>query len=1033
MYAKLAFYNDITKTADGKEITLQKAVALITDDKAVKAATQRIQREYGAQIEAGFPEGKKAYQKAKKDTLGGFIFSGNLTDRSSGAPLDNFIHSGLVTLDIDGQGAEMQAILAAEVLRHPNVVLCAKSVSGIYTGDFWAAFKVEIPEGVDDIKQLHKDYHSLIVEQLNKATGAKLGGNGDLTRVRYVTHDPELYFNPEAEAVTFAQVKAWRGNKKPLGGNFPQGVLQEHDDVKHSNPFEDAVSWAKRKGYDYVPGQKHDFRTHIAIRLNWLGVPQADAQTWVETNYPGKGGIAHSVSGPYRIYASTFGQGKHILIQRAAYERAAEQLKPQRTDIKLEKGEYLSEKAQYILSLLEDKGKVHLQAGTGSGKSYMAAVELAKHTKRKIVIACSLNPKVMKDAEQYNIAAVTGALMKDFGRKTILDTADLSQVVLCSYEQVPRLASRYGDEDPVFIIDESHNLGYSWRNKNGKVSAMWQAVEPFNVIAMTGTPMPYLAVAGFYPVKVSAQRPKIAWHLRNRLRGALSGTISKHVQSMNFNEQRLVCLINSRNQIESAKKALLKKGFKRSELVVLYSSDEVKASKEFKKLIDARGGEESFADQVKVVLTTSLIGEGVDVYSSKAVDFMSVHREQKFNPIQLVQFADRWRTEREKRFYTYLLEADEPEDWQQGENYRAEAFFKLQLDYFTDRVNIYNKRAEEINERWLDQRLVGTATQYSDEEKCILRNSETGRYSVSMPALMARAEAQRHKHRTQQSAINEVLSGYPYFNLIDERAGAEDVTDADVHEACNEEANEREQAKKLLAQLVEKDFDALVQAVALKSQDKDIKKLAVNRDALTKKAHNLHTKHPALFNRFLGTSEGIVYRYAQASELGIEKSDYIRVSTDAGLLVYAEVVKRFIEGLKLHILFLLYFNRDGNNTTLTVQQARDAQRLERFIVKLSENEGKALTGHQIKQIADTTLGHRAKKFTQRQAVTIAGYFCDIQQARSGDARTYSPGKIFGIDHYLKRSKIIKREPFLRRYENYLTRCLSEAPLRQEHF
>lgn len=1034
---KVTFLHRVSNTG-GQAITLNELIALIRDDARTKQATQAIQREYGPAIEAGHPEGKKSYQKQKSETLSVVQLSGFNPDRSSGADLSNFRHSGLIVLDIDDQGAELQAVLSAEARKHQSLTLCAHSVSGIFNGNFWAAFKVEVPQG-EDVKQVHKDWHSLLTEQLNKAVGVKLKGNDSLKRLRYITHDPDLFFNPDAEALPFELLKQWRAKKAAEVPQVKRKAAQSgRTELKSANAFDDAVTWAKAKGYDYVNGQKHDFRTHIAIRLNWYGVPQVDAEIWVETNYPGKSGIGNSVSGPYKSYASDFGKGKHVLQQRAAYKEAQKQLTPQGAKIILDKGQYLSDKAQYIFSLLNEHKKIHLQAGTGSGKSYMAAVELGKHTDRKIIIACSLNAKVMKDAEEHGIAAVTGALMRDFGKRTLLDTADAAQVVLCSYEQVPRLAARYGDEDPVFVLDESHSLSYGYRQKS--LSNMWSAMHEFDCIAMTGTPLPYLAVSGFFKVEVRTQRAQIDWHLRNRMRGPLAGTIVQHIAQTDFSTRRVVCLINSKAELHAAKKALLKKGLKSSEVVTLYSSDEVKARNAFKQLIEARGGGESFADAVKVVLTTSVIGEGVDVYSSKEVDFISVHREQKFNPVQLVQFADRWRTAGAKKYFTYLLEADQPEDWQRGDKYRSEAFYKLQLDYFSERAALYNDRIKDVEKRCLDQRLVSTTTQFSDEEQNIVRCSKTGKYSVCVPSLIIKSEAQRHKHRTQDSAVQEVLKAYPYFNLIDERAAVDDVTDADVYTAANEEADAKEQAKAMLAQLVANDFDTLVQAVALKSQDRKITQLATKQKDLTEKANQLHTAHPALFDRFLGTSEGIVKRYAQATELGIQKGDYIQISVAGGFLVYAEVVKRFIEGLKLQLLLLLFLNRIKDQVSLTVQQARDGQRLERFILAVSAHEGQELTGAKLKQITDQTLGHRAKKFTIQQAVTLASYFFEMQGTKSRHGRGYVIGSQVNIKAYLQRAKVGDCEAVLRWakilqkqglsnvYEKNITHSLSTSPV-----
>lgn len=107
---KITFLHRVSNTS-GQAITLTDLVALIRDDARTKQATEAIQREYGPAIEAGHPEGKKSYQNQKSETLSVVQLSGFNPDRSSGADLSNFKHSGLIVLDIDDQGAELQAVL----------------------------------------------------------------------------------------------------------------------------------------------------------------------------------------------------------------------------------------------------------------------------------------------------------------------------------------------------------------------------------------------------------------------------------------------------------------------------------------------------------------------------------------------------------------------------------------------------------------------------------------------------------------------------------------------------------------------------------------------------------------------------------------------------------------------------------------------------------------------------------------------------------------------------------------------------------
>lgn len=1018
MQTKVALYERVYLNQPKELLTPEQVLSLIREDDSIKRASLTILNNHSAAIEAGYPEGKKAYQNDKVNTLQAVLFSGAMEDKSSSADVD-FKHSGLITLDIDGNGAEAQQLLYNTVLKDENVHSAALSVSGPVTVDFWASWLVEMPGG-EDLSKLHKDWHDCIAEQLAAKTGTQPAKGGTLKRTRYLAHDPNAYLNPEVKRLPYSILEEWRKAKQAKRKAARKAARATGaGEVMSANAFECAVSFARSHGYDYVDGQKHNFRTHIAIHLNWLGVPQADAEAFISTNYPGD--LRHSVSGPYKAYASDFGKGAHVLAQRAAKKRIQEQLSQtvKGSNIKLEKGEYLSEKAQYILSILEEKGKVHLQAGTGSGKSYMAAVELAKHTKRKIVIACSLNTKVMKDAEQYNVAAVTGAMLRAFDRQTVLNTADAAQVVLCSYEQLPRLAERYGEEAPLFVIDEVHSLSYSYRSPS--LSAMWQAVQAHDVIAMTGTPLPYLSAIGFYVVKVENERPQIDWHIRHRMTGPLSGQAVEHICTADLSSTRIVALINSKEQVDATKKALLKKGFKEAEVVVLYSSDAIKASKEFKQLIDARGGKESFADQVKVVLTTSLIGEGVDVYSSRKVDFITIHREQKFNPIQLVQFADRWRTTGRKRCFTYLHQASEPEEWQKEDDYQALLFFKLRHKYLTERASLYNSKIEDINERCADQRLINTGTRFSDEERFILRSKVTGKYSVCVPSLIQEQENARAVHRTQESAINEVLRHYPYFVLHDEREEAKECEDEQTLDAANLAAQEREEAKDTLAQLTATKLDVLTQAVAMKTQDRALKAQKGNDPSLMRQARELHEKHPLLFSRFLGRAEGIIKRLLKVREMQVSDADYQRLAVQGGKLTGAKYVSQFIEGLRLHLLLLLHLN---DSSGLTVQQRKDAQGIEQFIKAIQEHTGQTLSPLDVKRLVDETIGNRKRKFTTKQAGEIFSYFAEHQQVRTSLQRQVQVNGVINLSEYLTRSKVREKRQILSHFFGVTSDCTS---------
>ena len=632
-----------------------------------KSATDYILNAHREGIREGFqtiPKGQ--YQQDKKRLLSSVCFHGEV-DRSADLPAD-FVHSGVISLDADGNGKEKQTALWSLIQsgRLVYVEAAAFSVSGSLTGDLWINIKIEIPAAgqkvsrrlksllklsadhsyIELVTALHDGYFRALARLFKKEIDFDLTTKSDLKRMRYLAAAKDLYLEAEAKTYDLAALEVVLEELEKAQIEV-QGFERAALNIEASDAFTFAEQFAQIK-YKYIEGQRTHYINRIAIACNLLGVQQSDVDTYIQQTYryfdvyPKKDVVSY----PYRKYRESFGLWSSRLRTPEAPADHCFDLTP---------GQKLSDLTDDLAALIHKKQFIDLKAGTGTGKSYAAALTLPAKLKAlngcKTVIVCSLNAKAEKDAQQYGLPILTGEALKRAG----MGAADLkkqawkSDVILTSQNYFPSIAKRAfskGEKLNV-IIDESHSLisGFGYRSE--AVADLWTACKHVaqTFVLMSGTPKPYFRQLGFFRIEVRADRSPIHCLVRHRQSGDLALTALLHCRQTDFTKKRLVIKIQSKAQLKATKALLIQEGFRAKEVLVLYAEKSIKETPDFQQFLQAGSGQESFGDQVKVILTTSVIGEGLDVYGDKyELEFVNIEKASSFDVTALIQFADRWRT-----------------------------------------------------------------------------------------------------------------------------------------------------------------------------------------------------------------------------------------------------------------------------------------------------------------------------------------------------------------------------------------------------
>lgn len=316
---KVNFYDNLS-SKNAKQIDIYDVYADIGTDK-FKSGTNYIHQKWEQALQFGFDDNEKEdYQKDKKNKLSCIVFSGCYDRYKSLEEQTDVKHSGRMNMDIDmNNKLELDEFCnLVKSNKIPFIEACAKSVSGKYNGSLWINLLIQIPDSLDSIdsflvdklhltpenyvSKLHSTYYEMVTDLLFKEFKIVAGKTKDVKRLRYLSHDSDIYINYEAKYLDLKLLKAWLNI-------VPADKMQEEIENQFENEddlFKIAVKYAENKVGKCIPGNIHNFVTYFCIITNRMGIPEKDAKKFVEEKL--KVNITtNCVEFPYKAYRNDFG------------------------------------------------------------------------------------------------------------------------------------------------------------------------------------------------------------------------------------------------------------------------------------------------------------------------------------------------------------------------------------------------------------------------------------------------------------------------------------------------------------------------------------------------------------------------------------------------------------------------------------------------------------------------------------------------------------------------------------------------------
>ena len=317
---------------------------------------------------------------------------------------------------------------------------------------------------------------------------------------------------------------------------------------------------------------------------------------------------------------------------------------------------HVSEVLPEILNYVDLQKKVLVGAETGIGKTTAMVRDFLKHrpNARLLILEPLTAIADQTKAEYPDITCLTGS--SDPEEHTRAEFAD---IVIATYEQGYKHL-KAGNEFDYVVIDEAHNLIKAQSYKLQAIKDLCSTLRECKVIGLTGTPNPLFKNIGYKLMKVKKNvQPKMDIHFFVDNRPPLKIAL-QHIRGV---KGKCILRVNSRNTARSLRLELMKLGrYKKNEILILNSDLHIKSGDDFQQLTK----ESRFDDNIQLIITTSIIDEGVNIKQEGFTDIVFI--ETEYNPMaeDIKQYFARPRNAdpNRKNYFYYRQTIDQtPKPW----------------------------------------------------------------------------------------------------------------------------------------------------------------------------------------------------------------------------------------------------------------------------------------------------------------------------------------------------------------------------------
>lgn len=308
---------------------------------------------------------------------------------------------------------------------------------------------------------------------------------------------------------------------------------------------------------------------------------------------------------------------------------------PYDATFKIEK--FVSEAFSDILKYTDQHKKVLVRAETGTGKTFSVITEFVKQRPdNRCLIIAPLTVIVDQTKKEHKITGLTGK-----SRPIEHMEALASNIVISTQEQAIKHLSN-GNAFDYIVIDEMHNLLTANSYKRELLAELTFLIKDKKVIGLTATPNEVFKNIGYKLLSVEKHAQKRTKVIQRSSNLPAYKIIIEHQKTV---KKKCIYRLNSKSNLHDVKAELLENGFKENEIFLIYSEKYIKESRRFNGMIN----DQQFPENAKVILTTAIIDEGLNIYQNDFSDVVFIDDQFTPRPENLKQFLARFRNDDENR------------------------------------------------------------------------------------------------------------------------------------------------------------------------------------------------------------------------------------------------------------------------------------------------------------------------------------------------------------------------------------------------
>lgn len=261
-----------------KEVGMDEIVRLIKYDTIVKQKTA-VYRQM-AHVLSREEANKNVKVKSMEACSVAVVFDGN------GKQPENVVRfTGLAMVDLDKLGDKLPTVFQ-KVIADPHTEDCYTTISGEGLRIFYRYTRQDTDSPLNATS-----WRAAFVtgnEYYKQLTGCDYDtGCSNYGRLSGLAHDPEVYYNPDAEPFVITDEMIVKAN---FADNTHEGrPYKEHPaGTQQSTPEE---AWQRvqhllsKRNMTYEPHHRHDYILHACYLFNRFGVPDDDLRTWSENQW----------------------------------------------------------------------------------------------------------------------------------------------------------------------------------------------------------------------------------------------------------------------------------------------------------------------------------------------------------------------------------------------------------------------------------------------------------------------------------------------------------------------------------------------------------------------------------------------------------------------------------------------------------------------------------------------------------------------------------------------------------------------------